>query len=787
MLARALLRIALRLPALRRLPRALFAPLERVLARAAPADHFDAAGYLARNPDVREAGHAALDHYLCWGWREGRSPNGWLDDAAWRRQAGLRPGDRISALGSLLAGAGPAGVAPAAMPGSGRDDAATVSAALARLARARPRRNEAPEVDVIVPVYSGRAETLTCLASVLETTGKTRFALVVIDDAGPDPALRADLAGLARRGLVDLVVQPANRGFVAAVNRGMALHPGRDVIWLNADTEVHGDWIDRLRRTAGAAPDIATVTPLTNNGTICSYPRFDTDNALPLEIGWDEVDRIAARVNAGRTVEAPTCVGFATYVRRSAIERVGTLDEAAFGLGYGEENDFSQRALRAGLRNLIAGDVFVRHRGQTAFGTARVARVRSAMRVVEARHPGYGRAVRRFLAEDPVAPLRQAIDLGRLRRGGKRNVLFVTHSRGGGTARRVAEEIDLLAAEGSGAVVMQAGTRPGTVRLGRPGMADLPSLEALPLAGPELPRCLGDLGLTEIRLHHLADFGVHAARRIGGLVARLGLPVEFVVHDYLPICPRINLADLSGMYCGEPGEAGCRGCLRLRRSEFGAPDIALWRRGYAALLSTMRAVRVPDRDVSDRLARYFPGLGNVIVQPHEPPLLPASRRPEPPRRGRVLIAVIGAIGPAKGFDVLLDLADRIRRTRTAADLTVIGYTRNDAAARAAGIRVTGAYREDRVQAEIATADPDLILIPSTWPETYCYTLSHALASGRPVAGFGIGAVGTRLGAAAEAGARAAVLPLGLARSPAALLDALIAITGRSPALGREDA
>jgi hypothetical protein len=71
----------------------------------------------------------------------------------------------------------------------------------------------------------------------------------------------------------------------------------------------------------------------------------------------------------------------------------------------------------------------------------------------------------------------------------------------------------------------------------------------------------------------------------------------------------------------------------------------------------------------------------------------------------------------------------------------------------------------------------VILIASIWPETYCYTLSHALASGRPVAGFDIGAVGTRLRdaglAGRQIGARATVLPLKLARDPAALLDRVV--------------
>lgn len=814
--ARGLLHLAIRVPRLRRLPRRLVAAVERALFAAADDSLFDGALYLERNPDVQAAGADPLAHYLRHGWAEGRSPNGWLDEARYRRQAGLARRDTVSALAHYLALGRARGLGPKQEPGEVRhaarrtpgdgtrpggetDDEAAAAAALARLGRIAPRgAGPVPvpvEVDVIVPVYRGRAETLRCLASVLEAGNETRFALVVVDDVGPDPQLRADLALLARRGLIELVVQPRNLGFVAAVNAGMRRRQGRgrDVVWLNADTEVFGDWLDRLRRAAYSAPDVATVTPLTNNGTICSYPRFDTDNCEPLEVGWAELDRIAARVNAGQWVEAPTCVGFAAYVRRDALDAVGMLDEAAFGRGYGEENDFSRRAIRVGLRNLIAGDVFVRHLGQISFGDERAERVAAATRVIERRHPGYARAVARFIAADPVAPLRRAIDVERLRRQarGRRNVLIVTHSLGGGTQQHVEEEIARLTAGGAGVVLMSggapgAGGRPDAVRLSHPEVAELPSLEAVPLGGRGLVELLGTLGVTEVRLHHLADFGRDAARRFIWLIDALGLPFEFSVHDYLAVCPRINLADGSGMYCGEPGEAGCRRCLMRRRSGFGAPEIGRWRRDYGALLAMARVVRVPDRDVAARLRRYFPRLGNIVVRPHERlrtsavPPTPAARRPGPLR-----IATIGAIGPIKGFDVLLDLATEIRAEiragGVAVELTVIGYTRNDAAARAAGIEVTGPYRNDRAGAEIEAADPDLILIPSIWPETYCYTLSHALASGRPVAGFDLGAVGTRLRdaglAGARSGARCTVLPLALARDPAALLEALVGAAG----------
>ena len=121
---------------------------------------------------------------------------------------------------------------------------------------------------------------------------------------------------------------------------------------------------------------------------------------------------------------------------------------------------------------------------------------------------------------------------------------------------------------------------PGSVRLSHPDAAALPSLEAVPFVGPELSEILGQLGITEIRLHHLADFGREAAHQFIWLIDALDLPFEFTMHDYLAVCPRINLADRSGMYCGEPPETGCRRCLARRRSAYGAPDIRRWRREW---------------------------------------------------------------------------------------------------------------------------------------------------------------------------------------------------------------
>jgi hypothetical protein len=54
---------------------------------------FDAAWYLARNPDVVRAGFDPWSHYLRWGEPEGRKPSVWFDPAWYRVAHELTPGE----------------------------------------------------------------------------------------------------------------------------------------------------------------------------------------------------------------------------------------------------------------------------------------------------------------------------------------------------------------------------------------------------------------------------------------------------------------------------------------------------------------------------------------------------------------------------------------------------------------------------------------------------------------------------------------------------------------------
>ncbi len=613
--------------------------------------------------------------------------------------------------------------------------------------------SQPPSFDVLMPVYGGLELTLNAIASVLRSNNVTPYRLVVIDDAGPEPELRKRLGELAKLGLVELHTNDVNMGFPATCNRGFSLHPDRDVIILNSDTLVFNDWLDRLCAHARRHPDAGTITPLTNNGEICSYPEYCKVNTADLEVSPAELDTIAARVNGPHVVEAPTGVGFCMYVRRECLNEIGGFDEEAFGQGYGEENDLCRRAIKAGWRNLLAGDLFVWHHGGGSFGASKNARVARAIATVEALHPGYLSEVGQFIADDPGKQFRAALDVARIRRRTQgRGFLMVTHSLGGGTERHVQDLRRILEDGGTPTLVCRVDRDDSTsIRIVDPETAHVPNIPTLPMPGDpqQLADLLKELGIAHVHVHHLAGFPEYASEYFRRACAGAAVTYDVTVHDYMPVCPRINLIDNTGFYCGEPDVHGCQRCIDRNGSPFGRPAVWHWRARNEQFLKDARTVFVPSHDVAARLARYFPSVPTVARQ--HPELPPQEGRQQPStslplrRNATRRIGVLGAIGDHKGSRVLRETAQFAAENQLPIEFLVIGYTNIDGELKDLGnVHISGAYEEGELKNLIEASDIDALWFPAVWPETYSYTLSAALSVEQPTICFNFGAIAERL-------------------------------------------
>ena len=260
---------------------------------------------------------------------------------------------------------------------------------------------------VIVPVHNAPVELEVCLASLYRTL-PAETGVLLLDDASDDPRVASvlrywlDLAGPCWRR--ETLLQ--NLGFVGTVNRGMEMTRG-NVVLLNSDTVPTPGWLSGLQLCLESSPEIATATPWTNNGEIVSLPAFCQNNPLPIDC--DSVARLVATSGKALYPEIPTAVGFCMAISRRAIDTLGLFDQELFGLGYGEENDFSMRARIAGMKNVLCDDVYVGHVGGRSFATKGMRGDEAAMGRLLSRHPSYLELISQFIAADPLAERRQEL------------------------------------------------------------------------------------------------------------------------------------------------------------------------------------------------------------------------------------------------------------------------------------------------------------------------------------------------------------------------------------------
>jgi len=603
-------------------------------------------------------------------------------------------------------------------------------------------------VDVVVPVYRGMADTRRCLESVLAAPNRTPFRVTVIDDASPDPDLAAWLAALATCDhRVELLRNAQNQGFVRSANAGMSRHPDRDVVLLNSDTEVNGDWLDRLRACAWSVSAVGTVTPLSNNATLASYPVFMAENDLPEGYDAAAMDALCREVNTGLSAPVPTGVGFCLYIRRDCLADVGYFDARRFGRGYGEENDFCRRADAVGWAHRLAGDVFVWHQGGVSFGTTAEHWRQLGGGEMRRAHPDYERVVAAHVEADPQRPLRRRLDLARLCASPRPRVLNLTHSQGGGVARHLADMARLLSDDLELLALAPVSRDTVELRWLRPGEAAFSLVFRLPFEHEALVALLRAVDIGRVHVHHTMNL----PSRLLELPAELGVPMDFTAHDHYPMCPQANLTDEHGEYCGEPDEAGCARCLAVRPAPWGL-DIRTWRESAGRLLAAADRVFVPTADTLARYRAYFPS-ANYVLAPHPEPVLPAAVAASPVagETETVRVLVLGVLNPAKGLRLVERCAWDARKRGLPMEFRVIGSFENPVAGiDQLPLSATGPYDAAELSAHITAERGHVILFPSRAPETWSYTLSEGLATGLPIVATARGALRERLVACARA-------------------------------------
>ena len=601
-------------------------------------------------------------------------------------------------------------------------------------------------VSVIMPIFNAFELLPEVLDRVTRHTDLS-WRLVLIEDASTDARVRPWLRDWVQRqgaavGRIELLENDRNLGFIRTVNRGFEhLGPGNDpVVILNTDAMVPADWASRLVAPL-RDPGVATATPISNNAEIFSAPIACTP--IPLDEG--HVDRIDAALRdriapTAPRVKAPTGVGFCMAIRRDWLERIGPFD-TGFGPGYGEEVDWCRKAAAQGGQHVAIPDLFVEHRGGVSFGAEKLALIQKNNAVISARYPGYDRAVQEFIRDDPlltprlVAALAWADSLPGL----DEIPVFIAHSLGGGAENYLQ---DRLSREKVAIVLRFGGAYRCRIELCTPSGTLAGSTDDSDL----VLRLLVPLGRR--RIVYSCAVGDPDLRALPDFLSQLAgtAPLEVLFHDYLPLSPSYTLLDQDGVYRGVPAPDHGDPAHAYRSPDGRVTPLSEWRARWGEVIDRAASLVVFSQASAEIVRAAFPQAApRIVIRPHQ--LLQAVPPLPEPQGERIVIGVLGAIGPQKGAAVLSSLASSLR-AYPSIGMALIGRIapgfplgRN--------VPVHGPYAIEDIPALAARYQVTHWLIPSIWPETFSFTVHECLATGLPTLAFDLGAQGEAVHKAAN--------------------------------------
>lgn len=628
------------------------------------------------------------------------------------------------------------------------------------------------KVTVVVPVFNAPVSVYRCLSALSRAVkrGSGIDRVIVVDDASSTPTA-VIIDTLVRDFGFDLVRSETNQGFTFSANVALAMESRNHVLLLNSDAFIGTDTVDRLLKVAHDLPNFASLTPLTNNGTIASFP--DSIHGLQLpSFGADKIDEACRQLDAP-PVEAPTGVGSCMLLSRKGLDAVGTLNYEWFPRGYGEENEWCQRARKCGLTNYIVPSCFVEHTGTQSFTEDEKAVLAhdGLLKVLEAA-PSYTLQVASFLRTQPLARTFADVAIALIAEGGKTSApvegtLHVTHNLGGGTEIAVA-------------ALIRNGPQNSIVARPRDGHNFALEFEhphaivpcSLQWGSIWIAQALKTLRITKVILHNLVGWDESARRVLVQAAKSARADVEVVLHDYQWLCPQIHLIDATNSYCGLPSLSDCEKCCEGGNT-LGVHRAVQWRAESVELSKVVSRFVAPSRDVLER-HRLLLSDAEIVEESHanfdvfrsettnaEVVLRQSSEMTATELR----ILVIGSIGIHKGAGVLKRLVDSVAYVESGFNLIILGGT---AFPLGRGVTDLGYYDDRNLLSSIEAVDPDVIFLPFVWPETYSFVTSAAICSGRPMVTFDIGAPAERL--RRDAGRRSLLLPLELQDHPDKLLN-----------------
>ena len=598
------------------------------------------------------------------------------------------------------------------------------------------------EVDIIVPIYNGYDYLVKLFEDLLKTKMKCR--IILVDDKSTDERvlqLEREFARLHSNVIV--LENERNYGFVKSVNRGLSISKNH-VALVNTDTELPDGWLERLMYPILNDDKVASTTPYTNSATIFSFPNICYNNQIYRGKNVNTLDSYFRMVRP-RYVEVPTGVGFCMGLSKYAIEKVGVLDYETFDRGFGEENDWCQRAVKKGFKNVQVENLFVYHKhGGSFLSEEKEQLLKKHLEQLNKRFPAYDYQVNTFIRKDPNKKLRQLLEM-LIDTHETKSILYFDHSLGGGATSYLNTKKEEFLGESYCVSVVRYCIENNNYRfLFDNGSI---SLEYEFQALTDIIEVGKWLHFDEIYINELVTYPKlwDVMDCIAQLKEQQNSKLIMLFHDFFALCPTINLLNTKRQYCGMPDENICEQCYLQKGfdSQYGCKSRKEWLSHWQMFLEKCTEVRTFSKDTYERVRKEFGEKPVLTLVPHKVEYVFQIYK-KCKTTDTLNIGLLGVMAIHKGSNYIKELLEEIDRRGLNVKIKLIGKQEEGNLKNYHSFEETGKYQPSQLPKLIYENDIDIFLISSIWPETFSYTAEEVIKMGMPIAAFDLGAPAERI-------------------------------------------
>ncbi len=226
------------------------------------------------------------------------------------------------------------------------------------------------KLSVIIVNYNVKYFIEVCLHSVLKAAKGIETEVIVVDNKSQDGSCEMIQDKYPE---VTLIENKENAGFGRANNQGVAIAKGEYILFINPDTVMPEDFLQKQIQYLDDHPDAGSVGPrlIDGKGKYApdgkkSFPSFSV--AIFKTTGINKLfskspyfnKYYAVHVQEHETAEVDMLSGCCMMVRRSVIDEIGGAFDEAFFM-YCEDFDLSYRIQQAGYKNIYYPETTLIH------------------------------------------------------------------------------------------------------------------------------------------------------------------------------------------------------------------------------------------------------------------------------------------------------------------------------------------------------------------------------------------------------------------------------------------